>query len=92
MTVHEQLRQGLSTHQLERQADLEQYRQKVLLRSLTQRTTMEPPGTGQLSVTTWVQAKRLTVEIGEDPNTLINRMPFKAERYVSLFSNAYGQP
>ena len=38
MSSHEQLQKTLTLIQLERQADLEQYRQKVLLRSLSQRT------------------------------------------------------
>ena len=58
MTVQEQLRHTLHLIQLERQADLEQYRQKVLLRSLSQRT---------LDGTTWypVKLKRHYLGTGE---------------------------
>jgi len=92
MTVHEQLRKTLQLIQLERQADLEQYRQKVLLRSLTQRTH---------DGTTWYPVKlkrhylgtgeRLTVEL-ERTQHLDQPHAFQSGKVVSLFSNASGKP
>jgi len=92
MTVHEQLRKTLQLIQLERQADLEQYRQKVLLRSLTQRTQ---------DGTTWYPVKlkrhylgtgeRLTVEL-ERTQHLDQPHAFQSGKVVSLFSNASGKP
>src|SRR5258708_547241 len=92
MTVHEQLRKTLQLIQLERQADLEQYRQKVLLRSLTQRTH---------DGTSWYPVKvkrhylgtgeRLTVEL-ERTQRLDQPHAFQSGKVVSLFSNASGKP
>lgn len=92
MTVHEQLSRTLELIRLERQADLDQYRQKVLLRSLTQRT---------MEGTTWYPLKlreryvgtgeRLIVEI-DRTNHLDQPHSFQSGKVVSLFSNASGTP
>ncbi len=92
MTVHEQLRKTLELIQLERQADLDQYRQKVLLRSLSQRTK---------EGTTWYPLRlkrhyigtgeRLIVEV-ERTNHLDQPHAFQSGKVVSLFSNASGKP
>ena len=92
MTSQESLKY---THELlrkERQADLEYYRQKVLLRSLHQRvqegTTWYPVrlrndyiGTGE----------RLVIEV-ERTNHLEQPHAFQAGKSVSVFSNASGKP
>jgi len=78
--------------QLERQADLEQYRQKVLMRSLSQRVkegvTWYPVrllrdyiGTGE----------RVMIEI-EKTNSIDQPHSFQSGKVVSLFSNASGKP
>ena len=92
MTVHDQLLTTLHLIQLERQADLEQYRQKVLLRSLNQRTQ---------DGTTWYPVKlkrhylgtgeRLIVEL-ERTQHLDQPHAFQSGKVVSLFSNASGKP
>jgi len=92
MTVHDQLLKTLHLIQLERQADLEQYRQKVLLRSLNQRTQ---------DGTTWYPVKlkrhylgtgeRLIVEL-ERTQHLDQPHAFQSGKVVSLFSNASGKP
>jgi ATP-dependent RNA/DNA helicase IGHMBP2 len=92
MNVTEQLRHTLHLITLERQADLEQYRQKVLLRSLTQRTQ---------EGTTWypVTIKRNYIGTGErlilemeKTNHLDQPHAFQSGKLVSLFSNATGNP
>jgi len=78
--------------QLERQADLEQYRQKVLMRSLSQRVkegvTWYPVrllrdyiGTGE----------RVMIEI-EKTNSIDQPHSFQSGKVVSFFSNASGKP
>lgn len=92
MTSQESLSQTLELLRQERQADLEYYRQKVLLRSLHQRvqegTTWYPVrlrsdyiGTGE----------RLVVEL-ERTNHLEQPHAFQAGKSVSVFSNASGKP
>ena len=77
---------------LERQADLEYYRQKVLLRSLNQRTK---------EGTTWYPVRlksdyigtgeRLVIEV-ERTNNLEQPHAFQSGKSISLFSNASGKP
>jgi ATP-dependent RNA/DNA helicase IGHMBP2 len=92
MTSLESLSQTLGLLRQERQADLEYYRQKILLRSLHQRvqegTTWYPVrlksdyiGTGE----------RLVVEL-ERTNNLEQPHAFQAGKSVSVFSNASGKP
>lgn len=87
-----QLQNTLELIKLERQADLEQYRQKVLLRSLHQRTK---------EGTTWypVRLKRDYIGTGErviieiERNTHLEQPhSFQSGKLVSLFSNANGTP
>lgn len=92
MTVHEQLLKSLDLIKLERVADMEQYRKKVLLRSLTERTK---------DGTTWYPVKltrdyigtgeRLVIEI-EKTNHLEKPHSFQSGKLVSVFSNAAGKP
>lgn len=92
MTSHQQLQKTLELIKLERQADLEQYRQKVLLRSLTQRVkegvTWYPIrlirdyiGTGE----------RIIMEV-ERVNNLDQPHSFQSGKLVSVFGNASGKP
>ncbi len=92
MTAQESLAHTLQLLRQERQADLEYYRQKVLLRSLHQRveegTTWYPVrlrsdyiGTGE----------RLVVEL-ERTNHLEQPHAFQAGKSVSVFSNASAKP
>lgn len=92
MNIRDQLHRTLELLRLERQADLEQYRQKVLLRSLSQRTK---------EGTTWypVSLKRHYIGTGERPIIEIERTnhldqphAFQSGKLVSLFSNATGKP
>lgn len=92
MTVTEQLLRTLELINLERQADLEQYRQKVLLRSLSQRTK---------DGTTWypVSLKKNYIGTGERPIIEIERTnhldephTFQSGKLVSVFGNASGKP
>lgn len=92
MTSREQLQKTLTLIQLERQADLEQYRQKVLLRSISDRVkegvTWYPVrlirdyiGTGE----------RIIIEM-EKTNHLDDPHSFQSGKLVSAFSNASGTP
>src|SRR5688572_30322509 len=92
MSSHEQLEKTLELIKRERQADLEYYRQKVLLRSLQQRTK---------EGTTWypVRLKRDYIGTGERIIIEIDRTShldqphaFQSGKSVSLFSNAAGKP
>lgn len=92
MNANEQLRRTLDLIKLERQADLEQYRQKVLLQSINQRTKKG---------TTWypVSLKRDYIGTGERPvievertNHLHQPHSFQSGKLVSVFSNASGTP
>src|SRR5690606_27981309 len=87
-----QLLHTLELIRLERQADLEQYRQKILLRSLQQRTK---------EGSTWypVSLKREYIGTGERPiievertNQLDQPHSFQSGKVVSVFSNATGKP
>src|SRR5690606_12092630 len=89
---NDQLFLTLELIKLERQADLEQYRQKVLLRSLQQRTK---------EGSTWypVTLKRDYIGTGERPtieilrtNNLAQPHMFQSGRVVNVFSNATGRP
>ncbi len=92
MNAHEQLLKTLQLIQMERQADLEYYRQKVLLRSLHERTQ---------EGTTWYPVKlkrdyigtgeRLILEL-ERTTQLEQPHAFQSGKSVSLFSNAGGNP
>ena len=92
MTAREQLQKTLGLIQLERQADLEQYRQKVLLRSLSQRTK---EGTTWYPVTLKRDyigtGERLIVEV-ERTNHLEQPHSFQSGKAVTVFSNAAGKP
>jgi len=92
MTSKEKLNHTFKLLQLERQADLEQYRQKVLMRSLSQRVkegvTWYPVrllrdyiGTGE----------RVMIEI-EKTNSIDQPHSFQSGKVVSLFTNASGKP
>ncbi len=92
MNSIQQLQETLELIQLERQADLEQYRQKVLLRSLSQRTK---------EGVTWypVRLKRDYIGTGERiileldrTNNLDQPHSFQSGKLVSVFSNASGKP
>ncbi len=92
MTAIESLKHSLDLLRMERQADLEYYRQKVLLRSLHQRTK---------EGTTWYPVRlkndyigtgeRLVIEV-ERTNNLDQPHAFQSGKSVSLFSNAIGKP
>jgi superfamily I DNA and/or RNA helicase len=92
MTSHQQLAKTLELIKLERQADLDYYRQKVLLRSLHQRTQ---------EGTTWYPLKlkrdyigtgeRLIIEV-ERSTHLDEPHAFQSGKSVSVFSNASGKP
>lgn len=92
MTSREQLQKTLTLIQLERQADLEQYRQKVLSRSIGDRVkegvTWYPVrllrdyiGTGE----------RIIIEV-EKTNQLDQPHSFQSGKLVSVFSNSSGTP
>jgi ATP-dependent RNA/DNA helicase IGHMBP2 len=92
MNSHEQLLRTFELIKLERQADLDYYRQKVLLRSLQQRTQ---------EGTTWYPVKlkrdyigtgeRLIIEV-ERTTHLDQPHAFQSGKSVSVFSNASGSP
>jgi ATP-dependent RNA/DNA helicase IGHMBP2 len=92
MTSQEQLLKTFELIKLERQADLDYYRQKVLLRSLNQRTQ---------EGTTWYPVKlkrdyigtgeRLILEV-ERTTHLEEPHAFQSGKSVSIFSNASGTP
>jgi ATP-dependent RNA/DNA helicase IGHMBP2 len=92
MTSREQLKKTIELINQERAADLEQYRKKVLLRSLTQRTK---------EGTTWYPVKlsrdyigtgeRLVIEV-ERTNHLDQPHSFQSGKVVSVFSNGSGKP
>ncbi|MEK6783347.1 MAG: IGHMBP2 family helicase [Bacteroidota bacterium] len=92
MSSREQLQKTLTLIQLERQADLEQYRQKVLLRSLSQRTkegvTWYPVRLGKDYIGT---GERIIVEL-ERMHNLDQPHSFQSGKLVSLFCNASGRP
>lgn len=92
MQPNEQLLHTLELIKLERKADLEQYRQKILLRSLQQRTK---------EGSTWypVSLKREYIGTGERPTIEVERTnqleqphAFQSGKVVSVFSNASGDP
>jgi ATP-dependent RNA/DNA helicase IGHMBP2 len=92
MSSHEQLLKTFELIKLERQADLEFYRQKVLLRSLHQRTQ---------EGSTWypVKLKRNYIGTGERLILEVERTThleephaFQSGKSVSVFSNASGNP
>lgn len=92
MSSREQLQKTFELIKLERQADLDYYRQKVLLRSLQQRTK---------EGTTWypVRLKRTYIGTGERLITEVERTShldqphaFQSGKSVSVFSNASGKP
>ena len=92
MTSQEQLLKTFELIKMERQADLDYYRQKVLLRSLHQRTN---------EGTTWYPVKlkrdyigtgeRLILEV-ERTTHLDQPHAFQSGKSVSVFSNASGTP
>ena len=92
MSSRDQLQNTLELIKLERQADLDYYRQKVLLRSLHQRTK---------EGTTWYPVRlkrdyigtgeRLMIEI-ERTSQLDQPHAFQSGKSVSVFSNGSGKP
>lgn len=92
MSVNEDLLNTMNLIRLERQADLEQYRQKVLLRSLSQRTkegvTWYPVRLRRDYIGT---GERIIVEL-ERTNHLDQPHSFQSGKLVSLFCNASGKP
>jgi len=91
-TVQDQLRKTFDLIVLERQADLEYYRQKVLLRSLQQRTkegmTWYPVKLKRDYIGT---GERLMIEI-ERTTQLEQPHSFQSGKSVSIFSNSAGKP
>jgi superfamily I DNA and/or RNA helicase len=92
MTSQEKLKHTYQLIQLERQADLEQYRQKVLMRSLHQRTK---------EGVTWYPVRLLRDYIGtgervmievEKTNSFEQPHSFQSGKVVSFFTNASGKP
>lgn len=92
MTAIEQLLKTLELIKQERQADLEQYRQKVLLRSLTQRVK---------EGVTWYPIKLVRDYIGTGERIILELQrihpsdqphSFQSGKLVSLFCNASGKP
>src|SRR6185369_15443515 len=92
MTSKEKLKYTFNLLQLERQADLEQYRQKVLMRSLSQRVK---------EGVTWYPIRLLRDYIGtgdrvmieiEKTNSIDQPHSFQSGKVVSLFTNASGKP
>ena len=88
MHPNEELQLTLELIKLERQADLEQYRQRILLRTMQQRTT---------EGSTWypVSLKRDYIGTGERPTIEVERTnhldqphAFQSGKVVSVFSNA----
>jgi superfamily I DNA and/or RNA helicase len=91
VTPNEQLAHTLELIKIERQADLEQYRQKILLKSLHQRTK---------EGSTWypVTLKRDYIGTGERPTIEVERTnhldephSFQSGKVVSVFTNASGK-
>jgi len=92
LNPNEQLFRTLELIRIERQADLEQYRQKILLRSLQQRTK---------EGSTWypVTLKRDYIGTGERPTIEVERTnhleqphAFQSGKVVNVFSNASQRP
>jgi superfamily I DNA and/or RNA helicase len=92
MSSREQLQKTFELIKIERQADLDYYRQKVLLRSLQQRTA---------EGVTWypVKLKRDYIGTGERLIVEVERIghldqphAFQSGKSVSFFSNASGKP
>jgi len=92
MTSLEQLQKTFELIKLERQADLEYYRNKVLQRSIHQRTQ---EGTTWYPVTLRRDyigtGERLIIEV-ERTNHLDEPHTFQSGKSVSVFSNASGKP
>jgi ATP-dependent RNA/DNA helicase IGHMBP2 len=90
--VNQQLQQTLELIKLERQADLEQYRQKVLLQSISQRvkkgSTWYPVSLKRDYIGT---GERIIIEV-ERTNHLDQPHAFQSGKLVSVFTNAGGQP
>jgi len=92
MTVQEQLYKTLELLRIERQADLEQYRQKVLLVPLNRKTKegkcWYPVSLKRHYIGT---GERLIIEI-ERTQHLDQSHVFQSGKVVSLFSNAHNNP
>jgi ATP-dependent RNA/DNA helicase IGHMBP2 len=90
--VNQQLQQTLELIKLERQADLEQYRQKVLLQSISQRVkkgaTWYPVALKRDYIGT---GERIIIEV-DRTNHLDQPHAFQSGKLVSVFTNAGGQP
>lgn len=92
MTSKEQLQETLELIKLERQADLDQYRQKVLLRSLTQRVK---------EGVTWYPVRLVRDYIGTGERIILEFQrihnidqphSFSSGKLVNIFCNASGRP
>ncbi|MBX2897080.1 MAG: AAA family ATPase [Cyclobacteriaceae bacterium] len=92
MTSTQHLQYQLELIKLERAADLDQYRQKVLLRSLTQRV---------IEGVTWYPVKVVRDYVGTGERTIIEveRLhpsdkphSFQSGKSVNIFCNAFGKP
>jgi ATP-dependent RNA/DNA helicase IGHMBP2 len=92
MTINEKLQKTLGLIILERQADLEQYRQKVLLQPISHRTkkgsTWYPVSLKRDYIGT---GERLIIEV-ERTNHLDQPHAFQSGKAVSVFSNSEGKP
>lgn len=92
MTSHQHLQHTLELIKLEREADLEQYRQKVLLRSLTQRVkegvTWYPVRLGKDYIGT---GERIIIEL-ERTHPTDQPHSFQSGKSVNVFCNASGKP
>ena len=92
MTSHQHLQHTLELVKLEREADLEQYRQKVLLRSLTQRVkegvTWYPVRLGRDYIGT---GERIIIEL-ERTHPTDKPHSFQSGKSVNVFCNASGKP
>ncbi len=92
MTSHEQLHKTLALIQLERQTDLEQYRQKVLLRPLSTRVKEGVTWYPVRLVRDYIgTGERIIIEV-EKTNHLDQPHAFQSGKLVSVFSNASGTP
>jgi ATP-dependent RNA/DNA helicase IGHMBP2 len=92
MSIDQQLQRLLELIKLERQEDLEQYRQKVLLQPIAQRTrkgsTWYPVSLKRDYIGT---GERLIIDV-ERTNHLDQPHAFQSGKAVSVFSNASGKP
>lgn len=92
MSINEELRHTLDLIRLERQADLEQYRQKVLLLPLHRKTKEGKCWYPVRAKRTYIgTGERFIVEV-ERTNNLDQPHVFSSGKVVSIFSNASNTP